>query len=157
MKQVNLAPYIVSGVLAAGFGAGWITAQVGATSGPGGPSGIELGAVRHGGALAGNAVNRLQTLAPADDSVVAEQAPPPPPDIAELFRRDLTAIETGARGRTVLVVDDLSPALRRRIRPGELYKDGWVVSAISDQSIELRRRRERRQVAVFGPSVVNEP
>ncbi len=157
---MNLAPYIVGSVLAAGLGLGWMTAQVGATSGAATPANIDLSAVRHGGALAANAVNRLQTLdiIPLSDPGMAAETPPPPPDIAELFRRDLTAIEAGADGLTIWVVDDMSPALRRRIKRGELYKDGWVVSAITDQTVELRRRRERRQVAVFTPAgTVNEP
>lgn len=157
---MNLAPYIVSGVLAAGLGLGWTTAQVAATSGIAAPANVDLIAVQHGGAAAANAVNKLQTLGliPPSDPGVAAEAPAPPPDIAELFRRDLTAIEASADGLTIWVVDDMSPALRRRIKRGELYKDGWVVSAITDQTVELRRRRERRQVAVFAPAgTVNEP
>jgi|CXWL01.1.fsa_nt_gi hypothetical protein len=163
---MNLAPYIVGGVLAAGLGLGYLTAQVAPTSGATRPPGIALDNVRHGGAVAGNAVNRLLALdlaPPRISDTPPDARPPPPPDIAVLFRRDLTAIESGANGRTVMVVDVMEPLLRRRIRPGEPYRDGWVVNTITDQSVELRRRRERRQIEVFGPlppdpaNMVSEP
>ncbi|GAM98302.1 hypothetical protein U91I_01935 [alpha proteobacterium U9-1i] len=159
---MNLAPYIVAGVLTLGFGAGWVSARVQGVD-QGATAMASLDNLHHGGALAANVVNRWQTLGVVAEPVVDEAsgapAPPPPPDIAVLFRRDLTAIETTPDGgRFVWVVDVMEPRLRRKIARGQVYRDGWRVNAISDQTIELRRRRERREIAVFSaPNMVSEP
>jgi hypothetical protein len=74
---------------------------------------------------------------------------PPAPDIAQLFRRDLTAIEQGSGPAQALIVDYAQPSGRRRLRVGDIYQDGWRIARIAPQQIELRRRRETRSVAVF--------
>ena len=145
---------IASAVLALGFGAGWLTARV--------PETDELARdrdllsaynVRHGGEAPSAARAEFERLhpPPAPPQVEAPAAAPPPPDIAVIFRRNLTAIERGPGGPSVLVVDINGDTSRRRLRPGQLYQDGWTVASIRDQTIVLRRRRETRTVQVFDP------
>lgn len=115
---------------------------------------VALPRVRHEGELAGEAGERFASLgygrtAAPEASDVAVAPPPPPPDITVLFRRDLTAIEETPQGPTVWVVDLAQFSGRRPIKAGGVYQDGWRVSAISTQFIELRKRREARRVAVF--------
>jgi hypothetical protein len=105
----------------------------------------------HAGAETGAARERLLELGLGE---VVETAPelfeaPPAPDIATLFRRDLTAIEHGTRGAHALIVDYAEPSGRRRLRVGDVYQDGWRIARVDAQRIELRRRREVREVAVF--------
>jgi hypothetical protein len=85
-------------------------------------------------------------------AVAPEEAafePAPPPDIAHLFRRDLTAIETRTDGAIVWIVDFTQPHGRRGLRVGEIYQDGWRIAAIESQAIVLRRRGESRRVDAF--------
>ena len=79
---------------------------------------------------------------------------PPPPDIAVLLRRDLTAIEDRDGGRVVWIIDFTQTYQRRALRVGDVYQDGWRVSRIGVQSIDLRRRREVRTVDAFALPVI---
>jgi hypothetical protein len=82
------------------------------------------------------------------------EAPLAVPDVSEAFREDLAAIEQTETGPVVWLVDLDQLSGRRGVRTGELYKDGWRVARITPQQIELRRRRELRQIAVFnGPAM----
>lgn len=148
---MKLAPYIVAGVLAAGLGAGWLSASLAPVSAAQADAPVAVARLSHGGNVAGAAARRFAALdygAPAEGDA-AEIAEPPPPDIAVLFRRDLTAIEAGAGGRAVWIVDGAAPSSRRRIRRGQIYRDGWVVNAIGDQIIELRKDDEVRSIQAF--------
>jgi hypothetical protein len=71
------------------------------------------------------------------------------PDISRTFREDLAAIEQTQSGPIIWLVDLEQLSGRRAVRVGEVYKDGWRLSAISAQMIELRKNRDHRQVAVF--------
>jgi hypothetical protein len=95
-------------------------------------------------------LGRVGFVSVAED--IPEVAPPPPPDIAHLFRRDLTAIETRRDAPVVWVVDFSQPYGRRGLRVGDIYQDGWRVAAIEPQAIVLRRRRESRRVEAFAPA-----
>ena len=108
--------------------------------------------VVHGGAEAGAARVQLEALGLAPPPIV-EQGPPPP-DVAMLFRRDLTAIEDRTNGRQVLLVDAMRPYQRRVLRVGDVYQDGWRVARIEPQSVVLRRRREVRTIDVFALPVI---
>lgn len=92
-------------------------------------------------------LGRLSFMDEGEEVAVVEA--PPPPDIAQLFRRDLTAIENRADGAIVWVVDFTQQFGRRGLRVGDVYQDGWRVAAIEPQAIVLRRRRERRRVDAF--------
>lgn len=111
-------------------------------------------APNHGGAIAARAAERIAAIsfaaiAPQDGEAL--ETPPPPPDVAIVFRRDLTAIEQTATGAVVWVVDWNQASGRRAIRVGEEFQEGWRVAAIGTQSVELRRRTERRQVDLYAP------
>ncbi len=84
-------------------------------------------------------------------------APPPEPDIATLFRRDVGAILAGPR---VLVSSSVGGRrVARSLQAGDIYGQGWRISALSVRSATLRRGRETRLVNFFGssstPVVVN--
>lgn len=105
----------------------------------------------HGGALAAKAVERLVSVSFAAPPPVEIPQAPPPPDIAITFRRELTAIEITPSGAIVWVVDWEQASGRRAIHRGGEYRDGWRVSAIENQTVELRRRTETRQIDVYAP------
>ncbi|MEQ1809077.1 MAG: hypothetical protein ABL889_04070 [Terricaulis sp.] len=135
--------------LVGGLGVGWLTApmpNVSATTAAQPP------ALVHASVEARDARQRLDRLGLAPQPVV--EAPPPPPDIAILFRRDLTAIEDRGAGRVVWIVDYAQTHQRRALRIGDVYQDGWRVSRIGAQSVELRRRREVRSVDAFALPVI---
>lgn len=135
--------------VAGGLGIGWLTASapdVSATAIAGTP------ALVHASVEAHDARQRLDRLGLAPRPVV--DAPPPPPDIAILFRRDLTAIEDRGAGRVVWIVDYSQTHQRRALRIGDVYQNGWRVSRIGAQSVELRRRREVRSVDAFALPVI---
>ncbi|MGE0741134.1 MAG: hypothetical protein AB7O98_07305 [Hyphomonadaceae bacterium] len=156
---MNATFVLVSSVAVAGLVVGWFTAAPIAAQANQNYD-ISVVRVQNGGALAARAGERFVALNLAPEPEVAfdaPPAPPPPPDIAVLFRRDLTAIEVTNSGVVAWVVDMRQPTLRRRIAPGEAYQDGWVVASISEQNIELRKRRETRQIAVYAPPVYDNP
>lgn len=136
--------------LAGSAGAGWLTSPRAETA----PAQAVLVDARplHAGAVAAEARGRLAQLglfAPiAEDALEA----PPPPDIALLFRRDLTAIEQRPEGPIVWIVDYSAEFGRRGLEVGDVYQDGWRVAAVAPAFIELRRRRETRQVMIFAPT-----
>lgn len=135
-------------VFAAGvFGAlsvGWFTA-VAPEPRTGAP--VSVPEIVHGGVDAGAARTLLVELGLVAPPELIQE--PPPPDIAVLFRRDLTAVEARASDKLVWVVDHTQAFQRRALRVGDIYQDGWRVSRIDVQSIELRRRREVRSVDAF--------
>lgn len=130
--------------LAGGMGIGWLTAPT--------PTPVEREAARvpaiiHGGRDAQTARQALAELGLAPPPETAYE--PPPPDIAVLFRRDLTAIEERAGRRVVWIVDYAQTYRRRALRVGDVYQDGWRISRIGAQRVELRRRREVRAIDAF--------
>ncbi len=79
------------------------------------------------------------------DVAVAPSAP-----IEQLFSEVLTAIQaTGPRG-AVWIVDPDGEDGRRLLKRGEEFRDGWTLSAISDQEVILTREEEMRSVNPFG-------
>lgn len=141
---------LLAGGIFAGLGLGWYVApaaEVSATPAPQAPTLIDARV------QAREALERLSELgfAPAPEV----EAAPPPPDIALLFRRDLTAIEQRPTGRVVLIVDTAQAHQRRVLRIGDVYQDGWRVARIEAQSVQLRRRREVRTVDAFALPVID--
>lgn len=140
----------IAAVLFGGASLGWVTATP--PRGAMARSAAEQVAPRHGGEMARAAAERLQVLAfvvPPTVESVAEA--PRPPDIAQLFRRDLTAIEQSATGPVAWIVDRNRENRRRGLRRGDLYQDGWHVAAVRRQSVDLRRGAETRRVELFAP------
>jgi hypothetical protein len=105
----------------------------------------------HGGAIAAKAAARLVTVSFAAPPPVETPQTPPPPDVAVTFRRELTAIEHTASGPVVWIVDWNQASGRRAIHRGGEYRDGWRVAEIGNQTVELRKRTESRQVDVYAP------
>lgn len=97
--------------------------------------------------MAVGAFDALGLLAPAQTSTT--EAAPPQIDIAENFRRDLTAI-VRSQGRTVVWVVNHETGERRGLRRGGIYADGWRIAAINAQEVLLRREGEERRVSLFG-------
>jgi hypothetical protein len=141
---------LLAGGVLGGLGLGWFTAP----SPDANPaSSFEPPAVVHASVEAADARQRLTRLGLAPPPEV--NAAPPPPDIAVLFRRDLTAIEERGATRIVWIVDYAQTSQRRALRVGDVYQDGWRVRRIGQQSVELRRRREVRTVDAFAPPVID--
>jgi hypothetical protein len=108
---------------------------------------MEAPALVHAGVETAAVRERLTQLGLAPPQI--EETAPPPPDIAVLFRRDLTAIEERGAVRVAWIVDFAQTHRRRALRVGDIYQDGWRVARIGPQSVQLRRRREVRTVDVF--------
>lgn len=136
--------FLLAGGVAGGLGLGWLTSpppQVDPATM------LDAPVVVHAGVEAGEARTRLNALGLAPAPIV--DTGPPPPDIAVLFRRDLTAIEEHGAARVVWVVDFTQAYRRRALRIGDVYQDGWRIARIAPQSVELRRRREVRTIDAF--------
>ncbi len=141
--------FLLAGGVAAGLGLGWLTAS---TPEPASSPIVDAVTLAHAGVEAGAARERLEALGLAPAPVV--ETGPPPPDIAVLFRRDLSAIEERATGRIAWIVDFTQTYRRRALRVGDIYQDGWRIARIAPQSVELRRRREVRNVDTFALPVI---
>lgn len=135
---------LLAGGIAAGLGIGWLTAPSPEANAP---AGFEPPNIVFASAEAAEARARLDALGLAPEPVI--DTGPPPPDIAVLFRRDLTAIEEAGGRHIVWIVDLAQPHQRRALRVGDSYRDGWRVARINPQSVQLRRRREVRTVDAF--------
>lgn len=149
---MNRQVLILAFSLIAGGGLGWVTARAPAIAAA--PLALSPPSPQHGRIAAREARERFAAFGLAAAPAERTYEPPPPPDIAVLFRRDLTAIEQREDGLVVWIVDFTQQFGRRALRRGDVYQDGWRVSAISPQFIELRRRRETRRVAAFEPPMV---
>lgn len=146
---------LVGAIALSGGAAGWLTAP--SPAAPALSARAHFEAPQHMGERAGAARERFAALGYGQEPPpAAEPEGPPPPDIAVLFRRDLTAIQETASGRVVVIIDSNADFRRRSIGVGGVYQDGWRVAAISEQSVELRRRRETRSVGFFD-EVVDPP
>lgn len=140
---------LLAGGVIGGLGLGWVTAPAPEADAA---ASLDTPAVVHAGVAAADARTRLAALGLAPPPVV--DAGPPPPDVAVLFRRDLTAIEERGAQRVVWIVDYAQTHQRRALRVGDIYQDGWRVARIGAQRVELRRRREVRTVDAFALPVI---
>jgi hypothetical protein len=139
---------LVGGVLG-GLGLGWFAAPVPEAS----PSArLDVPAIAHASVETGAARERLADLGLVPPPQV--EVAPPPPDVAVLFRRDLTAIEERGATRVAWIVDHAQMNQRRALRVGDIYQGGWRVARIAPQAIELRRRREVRTIDAFALPVI---
>ncbi len=135
---------LLAGGVLGGLALGWLTAP---TPEADASVRLEAPALVHASVETAAARERLSQLGLAPPQV--EEAGPPPPDIAVLFRRDLTAIEERGAVRVAWIVDFAQTHRRRALRVGDIYQDGWRVARIGPQSVQLRRRREVRTVDAF--------
>ena len=132
-----------------GFVAGWFGVSAPPAVAP--PQQLEPPQLTDGRALAGAARARLEALSYGQPPPVVEIAPPPPPPVEALFRRELTALERTPEGLVVWVVDPEQPSGRRALRQGEVYRDGWRLRAVDQQTVDLTRNGETRRVMLFSP------
>lgn len=72
----------------------------------------------------------------------------PRPDIAEVFRRELSAVVADGTGEAAVVV--ATDGTLKTIAVGGAYRDGWRVHDIAPDAIKLVRRSEVRRIAVMG-------
>jgi hypothetical protein len=150
------AVFLLGAAVVGGFAAGWFAVVSTA------PTLAPVIAARwerpvHGGAVAAAAAERFVEMGLGVPEAPQIVELPPPPDIAVVFRRDLTAIERRAGGALAWVIDLNQMSGRRGLSVGDVYRDGWRVSAVSEQVIELRKRREVRRISVFELPQESEP
>lgn len=145
---------VMFGALLTAFSLGWIIQPT--VSVPRRPFPAATAEARSPGVSAGilGRIAALDGVNAPDTSALPTPALPAAaaPDIASVFRAELAAIEQTATGPVAWVVDLNQLSGRRAVRPGEPYKDGWRVTAIGSQVVELRKRGQSRQVSVFETS-----
>jgi hypothetical protein len=143
----------------AALATGW--ASAGAPADPGldvSARPVNVPMVEHSGlqvSMAAGVFRRLGLSAPQEIVPVADDLTPETPaepPVEETFARELTAILELNGRPAVLLVDPSAQDQRRRLTRGQEYRNGWVVSAILDQEIVLRRDGDERRVSVFGVS-----
>ncbi len=146
----RIAIFVAAATLS-GFAAGWLTAPA-RSHAPAQHAAVQASLdPRHGGIIASAAAARLTPLPYVTPPVIEQPPPPPPPppDIAVVFRREISSVLQTPAGPVALMVD--SDGVRRRLRRGDAYRDGWRITALSNQRIELRRQQERRGIDLFAP------
>jgi hypothetical protein len=159
-RAIAWLPVALAASLASGFAAAWL-APVRASSEAVPPA--VAPAIQHGGraiAAAAFELGALRDSAPLETKEAPDGAAPSAPlepDVAETFRRELTAI-VWRKGRPhVVLVDPAAKTGRRVLGVGAAYRSGWKVRAISEANVELRRGRDRRRIDVFTPPISDEP
>lgn len=88
---------------------------------------------------------------PEGEAIHVAPVKPPEPDVAGIFRRQLTAVVAqGPDGRLAALLSDEGPA--RMLRPGEMFMAGWRLTSLTMGEAVLGRGRERKVIALFDPS-----
>lgn len=92
---------------------------------------------------------------PSGDPEATVQAPPPPPppppDIAVVFRGAVAAVVRDGASFAVLLAR--SPEMEggsRYLRPGEMFRDGWRLTALSSGEAVLQNGERTRRVSFYG-------
>jgi hypothetical protein len=93
---------------------------------------------------------------PVAEGAPPKPAPPPEPDVAGIFRRQLTAVvEQGTEGRLAVLL--AGEGASRLLKPGQDFMAGWKLKSVEMNQVVLARGRERKSIALFdargGPSV----
>jgi hypothetical protein len=147
MKAIAALPAFVA---VAGLGIGWFAAPPLPAPDADDPSAQPPQAL-HAGASVEEAARRFGAYDVAEPEPIPTElaeAAPPPPDIADQFRRDLTAVVAVGDAQGAWIVDESTAERRRLLRSGDVYKEGWRVRGITAQSITLRKGEERREIRV---------
>jgi len=112
---------------------------------------LRIPSLDHPGLQTGVGVKSLVNLGLMAPPEPVAQTPgaPPPPDIGDLLRRDLTAVVRNGNRRSIWVVDRENNETRRLVRPGQVYRDGWILSRITAQEVVLRRDEEIRRLSIM--------
>ena len=88
---------------------------------------------------------------PEGEPVHVAPVKPPEPDVAGIFRRQLTAVVAqGADGKLAALLSDEGPA--RMLRPGDVFMAGWRLTSLTMGEAVLGRGRERKSIALFDPN-----
>lgn len=74
-------------------------------------------------------------------------APPPEPDVASIFRRQLTAVVEAPDGRLAVLLADEGAS--RLLKPGQDFMLGWKLQRVEMNQVVLARGRERKAIALF--------
>lgn len=108
--------------------------------------------LEHPNFQSGIAARALQNLGFGLPPVPVADAQPvaPPIDIAVEFRRDLTAVVRTKREVTLWVIDRGTTLERRRLKKGQEFRNGWLIDAITDKDISLRKNEEVRTIPIVG-------
>lgn len=108
--------------------------------------------LEHPNFQAGIAARALQNLGFGLPPVpVGDVAPEPPAlDIAVEFRRDLTAVVRTKRQVTLWVIDRGTTLERRSLKKGQEFRDGWLIDAITEKDVSLRKNDEVRTIPIVG-------
>lgn len=72
--------------------------------------------------------------------------PPPKPDVSVLFRQQVRAL-VRQNGEWVILVE--GGGYKRSLKLGDKFGDGWVISALSSQRVELRHGKAVRLINLF--------
>lgn len=76
-------------------------------------------------------------------------APPPEPDVAGIFRRQLTAV-VEQDGKLAVLLADEGPS--RMLKVGQPFMAGWKLQGVSAGQAVLARGRERKTIALYEPA-----
>lgn len=91
----------------------------------------------------------------AGEPVAVKPAKPPEPDVAGIFRRQLTAVVAQEDGKLAALLSDEGPA--RMLRPGQVFMAGWKLTSLTMGEAVLGRGRERKTIALFDPNLAARP
>ncbi len=72
--------------------------------------------------------------------------PPPKPDISFVFRQQVRALTHQGTGPAILLERD---GMRRTLRLGDVFEDGWRITALNSQQVELTKGKLRRRLGFF--------
>lgn len=140
---------IAGSLLVVSFCVGVLTAPTGSVANIAAQSASIPPQLTHPGRQLAHAALRLERLTPAP--IIAEAAPktpaakpaaPPPINVAEQFRRDLSAVLDTNNAPVVVLVDVTQPGQRRSLQRGDKYRDGWRIHHIDADHVLLRRGGE---------------
>lgn len=83
---------------------------------------------------------------PAPPPLPPPPPPPPEPDIGFVFRQQVRAlIQQGAKPAILLERD----GIRRALSLGDVFEDGWRITALNNQQVELTKGKLRRRLGFF--------
>lgn len=88
---------------------------------------------------------------PEGEPVRLAPVKPPEPDVAGIFRRQLTAVVAqGPDGKLAALLSDEGPA--RMLKPGDVFMAGWRLASLTMGEAVLGRGRERKVISLFDPN-----
>ena len=83
---------------------------------------------------------------PAPPPPPPQPPPPPKPDIGLIFRQQVRALIQQGTGPAILLERD---GIRRVLSLGDVFEDGWRITALNSQQVELTKGKLRRRLGFF--------